>query len=318
MKKIILFLSGLILIFIFISCGSAEVNTGIAGQETVKSASGDTSQAGQPQPTATAQAKEEETQASEQENEQPVNNDTIAVIGKYILTREKYKTITEYMNEKYDYTLTPEQEKEFLDFIINKKLMAMDAREKGYDKRKDIMTKYEWDYDDLLSHAYYVENIESKSKVTDKEAKDYYTKHAEDFVQVKAAHILVKDKDEAMSLYKRIQGGENFADIAKKYSTDTSTKDSGGELGFFSKGTMVKEFEDAAFSMSKDELSEPVQTVYGYHLIKVEDKKNFSFDESKDKIINLIESAKKQELFDKLMEKLKAKYGVTVHGTKVK
>src|SRR5208283_1603583 len=223
-------------------------------QDTAKSGvSADNSAQAAPS-TKAEEAKAEETPV---QNEEKIDNTTVALIGKYILTREKYKIITEYMNEKYDYTLTPEQEKEFLDFIINKKLMAMDAREKGYDKRKDIQVKYEWDFDDLLSHAYYVENVENKAKVTDTEAKDYYNKHTGDFVQVKAAHILVKEKDEAESLYKRIQSGESFSDIAKKYSIDQTTKDSGGDLGYFQKDTMVKEFEDAAFSMSKDDVSEP-------------------------------------------------------------
>jgi len=306
---------GILMMFIFASCDTTDTYVKGNSQDTAKSGvSADNSAQAAPS-TKAEEAKAEETPV---QNEEKIDNTTVALIGKYILTREKYKIITEYMNEKYDYTLTPEQEKEFLDFIINKKLMAMDAREKGYDKRKDIQVKYEWDFDDLLSHAYYVENVENKAKVTDTEAKDYYNKHTGDFVQVKAAHILVKEKDEAESLYKRIQSGESFSDIAKKYSIDQTTKDSGGDLGYFQKDTMVKEFEDAAFSMSKDDVSEPVKTVYGYHIIKLLDRKNFTFDESKDKIKKIIENSKKQEIFDKLMEKLRAKYSVTTHENTIK
>src|SRR5208283_662894 len=151
---------GILMMFIFASCDTTDTYVKGNSQDTAKSGvSADNSAQAAPS-TKAEEAKAEETPV---QNEEKIDNTTVALIGKYILTREKYKIITEYMNEKYDYTLTPEQEKEFLDFIIKKKLMAMDAREKGYDKRKDIQVKYEWDFDDLLSHAYYVENVENKA-----------------------------------------------------------------------------------------------------------------------------------------------------------
>lgn len=88
---------------------------------------------------------------------------------------------------------------------------------------------------------------------------------------VKAAHILVDTKEEALALKKRIDNGENFRALAQKYSKCPSGKE-GGMLGEFQKGQMVKEFEDAAFKLPVGTVSEPVQTQFGWHLIKVYSK----------------------------------------------
>jgi len=88
--------------------------------------------------------------------------------------------------------------------------------------------------------------------------------------QVKASHILVKTEDEALKLYEQIKGGKGFAEVAMEYSSCPSGRN-GGDLGFFPKGVMVKPFEDAAFSLPVGELSQPVQTQFGWHLILVTD-----------------------------------------------
>ncbi|MCX8094065.1 MAG: peptidyl-prolyl cis-trans isomerase [Candidatus Goldbacteria bacterium] len=242
-----------------------------------------------------------------------LEKDIVAVIGKYTLTKEKLRIIKEYMQEKYDVKLDPDQETEFLEYLINRKLMALEAREKGYAERNDVKIKYEWDFDDIISHDFYKENIEKKSKVSTAEARDYYNKNKSDFVEIKAQHILIKNKDLARNVYKKIMGGENFDDMAKKYSEDEVTKSAGGNLGYFTKGVMVKEFEDVAFSLGKDQVSEPVKTIYGYHIIKVLDRRPISFEESKDKIINMIQNKKLKNNFESMLKQLKSKYKVVVN-----
>lgn len=90
--------------------------------------------------------------------------------------------------------------------------------------------------------------------------------------KVKAAHILVKTEDEAGAVLYDIQQGKSFEDAAREKSLCTSGK-KGGELGWFGRGQMVKEFEDAAFSMQKGDISKPVKTRFGWHIIKLEDSK---------------------------------------------
>lgn len=91
--------------------------------------------------------------------------------------------------------------------------------------------------------------------------------------EVRASHLLVKTEDEAKQLREEILGGKEFADVAAEVSLCPSGAN-GGDLGFFGKGMMVKEFEDAAFSMKVGELSEPIKTQFGWHLLKLTDKKD--------------------------------------------
>lgn len=90
--------------------------------------------------------------------------------------------------------------------------------------------------------------------------------------EVKASHILVKTEQEALNLLAEIKNGKSFADAAAEYSLCPSGA-MGGDLGYFGRGMMVKPFEDAAFDMEKGEISNPVQTQFGWHLIQLTDKK---------------------------------------------
>ncbi len=125
---------------------------------------------------------------------------------------------------------------------------------------------------------------------TDDQLEAYFEKNISKYntpEQVRASHILVDDEDTANKVLAELNNGADFADLAKKYSTDTATKDKGGDLGWFSRGQMVKEFEDAAFSMKVGEVSKPIKTQYGYHIIKVTDHKDAhtpTLDEVKDKV----------------------------------
>lgn len=130
---------------------------------------------------------------------------------------------------------------------------------------------------------------------------DYVTADIKPFdEQVWARHILVADEAAANQVYERLQKGEDFAALAKELSTDTSNKDTGGDLGWFGKGTMVPPFEEAAFSQKVGEIGKPVQTDFGWHIIQVighEDRPLTAdqFDQAK------------QNAFSKWLEDLRAK-----------
>lgn len=119
-------------------------------------------------------------------------------------------------------------------------------------------------------------------KVTDKELQDYYKNYKP---EIKARHILVADKKTADQIEEKLKAGQKFEDLAKKYSTDTASAEKGGDLGWFGTGTMVAEFEKAAYALDINEISKPVKSQNGYHIIQVTDKKEKkSFNDMKKQI----------------------------------
>lgn len=95
----------------------------------------------------------------------------------------------------------------------------------------------------------------------------------ENFTQVRASHILVATEGQAKAIIMRLKNGEDFAKLAKEYSSCPSGVGNGGDLGYFGRNMMVKPFEDASFNLPVGAISEPVQTDFGWHVIKVVDKR---------------------------------------------
>lgn len=131
-----------------------------------------------------------------------------------------------------------------------------------------------------------VEDIDIKEE----ELRDYYEDHKVDYEQeeqVKASHILVEDEEKAQDIMDKIDEGEDFQELALEYSTDPGSAERGGDLGFFGRGRMVPEFEEVAFDLEVGEISEPVESQFGYHIIKVTDEKEAQltpFEEVRDEI----------------------------------
>ncbi len=107
-------------------------------------------------------------------------------------------------------------------------------------------------------------------KVSDEDVDNYLE---EKNTELKASHILLDTEEKANEVKKKVEAGEDFAKLAKEYSTEEAAKESGGELGWFKKGDMVEEFWNGAIALKKGEISEPVQSEHGFHIIKLEDKK---------------------------------------------
>ncbi|MEC0036075.1 peptidylprolyl isomerase [Bacillus cereus] len=129
-----------------------------------------------------------------------------------------------------------------------------------------------------------------KATVTEKEIKDHYKP------KLQASHILVKDEKTAKEIKEKLNNGEDFAALAKQYSEDPGSKEKGGELSEFGPGMMVKEFEDAAYKLEAGQVSDPVKTSYGYHIIKLTDKKELkSYEEEKENIRKELEQQRIQD-----------------------
>ncbi len=168
-----------------------------------------------------------------------------------------------------------------------------------------IPRKYSVDYV-VFSWKDLVEKID----VSEEEAKNYYDSNPREFTipeKIKASHILVKFpqdaddqklkeiKEKADKIRERIVKGEDFAKVAKEVSEDDATKDKGGELGVFSRGSLNEDLEKAAFELGENVVSEPIKTPLGYHIVMVQEKKpekTLNFKESKEEIISKLKAEK--------------------------
>lgn len=161
-----------------------------------------------------------------------------------------------------------------------------------------------------------VDSILKDVAVTPEETAEYYEKNKDRFAvpeTVRASHILVENEEDMAKVKADLEAGMSFEDAAKKYSSCNSAAQ-GGDLGFFTKKDMVKEFAEAAFAMKVGEVTgEPVKTDFGLHLIKLTDRKEASvksLDEMKDEISGGLENEKKAEAYRGELTRLKEKYGV--------
>jgi peptidyl-prolyl cis-trans isomerase C len=208
----------------------------------------------------------------------------------------------------------------FLNEIINKELLYKEAIKKGYDKGQDYLKKVE-DFKKLsLVSELFEKEIMAKAKVSDQEAKEYYDKNKDDFIiakEIRASHILVKTEDEAQKVLSRLKKGEKFEAIAKAVSIDTGSAKNGGDLGFFKKGQMVPEFERAAAALKVGEItSAPVKSPFGYHIIKVTDKKTgdpIPYDKVRDLVSQKLSGEKQKGVFDTYMAELKKTHKVEIN-----
>jgi len=164
----------------------------------------------------------------------------------------------------------------------------------------------------LLREQYFEKQL--RGAISEADAKKIYDQRvaqlkSED--EVAARHMLVDTEEKAKEILAKIKAGGDFAALAKENSTDTGSKEQGGFLGYFGRGQMVPEFEKAAFTMIKGQVSEPVKTNFGWHIIKLEDRRRKpppSFDDVKETILNSLAVLKAQEVVGALRKKADVEY----------
>ncbi len=243
-------------------------------------------------------------------------NDTVLAVaaGHTITEQELNNLIANYPPEQQVYFSNPNAKDELLEQLIGFHLFSALAEEQKIKESKayrETLTKME---QELASHMAATGVIE-RVTVDDSEAEAYFDAHPAQFQageQVKASHILVDSEEEAKKAAEEIAAGKAFSDAAREYSTCPS-KEKGGDLGYFGKGQMAPEFERAAFGAQAGETVGPVQTQFGYHLIRVEDKKQeegVRFSDIKEQLKEKLLQQKKQEVYLKTVKELEVKYGV--------
>lgn len=259
---------------------------------------------------------------SDKQSQDPV----LAKIGDKRITMSDLNRIISYYDPEKQKLL--EQQPQFkatiLQRIVQGMVLSRIAKDKGFDKRPDIKEELELMSNDLIASEYLKKEVVGKIEVTEKDMSMYYKAHPEEFKtpeMVRARHILIKinkesseeekkkAREKAEGILKRIRSGEDFAKLASEFSDDPGSKTRGGDLGFFPKGRMVPDFEKVAFSMKPGEVSDIVETPYGFHIIKVEERKEAELqpyekvkDKVREKIIADFRKAKVDEFVEKAMK----------------
>lgn len=174
-----------------------------------------------------------------------------------------------------------------LQYVVELTLLADAARKGGLDQSDQYSQLSRYYELRALRDVFFQQEI--RENVTDEAAQKLYDERigsTEPEPEIRARHILVKTEDEAKAIIQKLADGEDFAELAKAESTGPSSAN-GGDLGFFSKEQMVAPFAEAAFALKKGEISQPVKTRFGWHVIKLEDTRDREppkFDEVKDRL----------------------------------
>lgn len=204
---------------------------------------------------------------------------------------------------------------QLLEQVIATELLSKLAEEQKISETKEYKNKLQ-EIGKQLATEIVVNNILSNVSVSEEDAKKYYDDNKQQFNKgetVIAKHILVSTQDECEKIKNEINSGAiSFEEAAKKYSTCPSNE-AEGSLGEFGRGMMVPEFEEAAFALEIGKVSEPVQTQFGYHLIKVEENKpaeTIAFENIKDKVVNMLSQQAQQKVYIDTINELQSRYEV--------
>ena len=246
-----------------------------------------------------------------------MENKVLAKVNSTEITENDLKaTISRFPRERQGQFYSEEGKKQLLDQMVSFELMYNEALETGIDKDEQYLSQLEMAKKELLTQTA-INKVLSQVNVTDEEVEDYYKANKNMFAApgtVSAKHILVDTEEKAEAVKKEIEAGKSFETAAEEHSSCPS-KAEGGNLGSFSRGQMVPEFEDAAFTLEIGVVSAPVKTQFGYHLIKVEDKTEGSernFEEVKPMIFNNLLQERQNYKFMSATEELKKKYSVEI------
>ncbi len=242
------------------------------------------------------------------------STDVVATVGDYQITTEELSSLnpglaTEFANADAEFAAR----KEALESLIVGRLLVHAAYEKKIDQSEEISRVVLANKDKFLLDALYKREVLDKATATDAEVQDYYN-HLE--FKLRASQIVVDSEATAQMVLDKLKAGENFEQLAYDYSLDPNAKRNRGDLGYFIWGAMVDEFQQAAFKMQPGEVSPPVKSPFGWHVIKLIEKlpneTRGALEESKEQIKNQILARKRQKYTEDYVSTIRTKYAVRV------
>ena len=197
-----------------------------------------------------------------------MENKVIAVVDGREVTESHLVSLVQSLGQNAARFAGEGGRKQLVEELITQELFYSDAIANGLDKDAEFLAAAENMYNTLLKQ-YALSKLLGTVTVSDEEAESYFNDHKDTFKSgpsARASHILVDSKEQAEAILEEINGGLSFEEAASKYSSCPS-RERGGDLGEFGKGQMVPEFENAVFNMKAGEVSAPIQTQFGYHVL---------------------------------------------------
>jgi len=215
------------------------------------------------------------------------------------------------------YLAAPERKRQFVENLIMNDLLYEEGRKAGYEHDPEIERQVN-DLRKRLVVQRVMRRYQTPPAISDEQVKAWYDQNPDLYstTQIRASHILVKDEAAAKEILAELRAHpEKFAELAKEKSVDTATGQRGGDLGLFGQGRMVPEFERVAFRLKVDEISDVVKTQYGYHVIRVTERKDGErkpFDQVKEPIRATLRNKAQQEQVQAYYDGLKKQAGVQI------
>ncbi|MEW5422314.1 peptidylprolyl isomerase [Amorphus sp. 3PC139-8] len=201
-------------------------------------------------------------------------DDAVAKVGDTVITQADIDRAGEMLGDRLAQVPQSQRKQVLIQALIDLQVVANAAREAGLDQTEAYKTELAFLEAQALRDAYFEQKIDAA--ITDADVRARYDEEVgklEPQEEIHARHILVESEDEAKELIKELDNGADFQELAKEHSTGPSAP-KGGDLGYFSEGQMVPEFEEAAFALEPGSYTEdPVKTQFGYHVIEVEDRR---------------------------------------------
>ncbi len=253
----------------------------------------------------------------------------VLTIGDQKITRAQFESLLAALAQNGRPANTAAAKRQVAEQFGEMEALAREARKRKMDQEPGVKEMMMVQADNYLARSL-AEKLSAEVKLSDTDVQSYYNTHKDEFEEAQASHILIRYKGspvplkpnqkdltdqealaKAQDIRKKLAGGADFATLAKAESDDTGSAAKGGSLGKFSHGQMVGPFDQAAFSLPVGQISEPVKTQFGYHIIKVESRISKTLEEAKPEI----EKRMKPKMAQEAAEKIKQQNPITLNDT---
>ncbi len=234
-----------------------------------------------------------------------------------IISRQEFEAAYDNLPERAKLMVRGEKSG-FLESLVMEKLLLQEAEKRGLEKLDDVEDLMGQARKRILVAKLLDEEVDSKAQTTPEERRRYFEEHQKDFLtpyRMRASHILLRNREDAEQALARVGKGEDFAGLARELSLDP-TGPKGGDIGYFQKGQLLEEIEEAAVALKPGETSGVIQSAYGFHIIKlteVSEPQSRNFEAVEGNVEDKLLTEKKSQYFSALLDELKSKADIRTH-----